>query len=220
MVPARLGDLDMRRLRILLVAVAGVTVVALLATGWWIGWADLLATPDQRGRRLMHEGRYADAAAVFADPMWRGVALMKAGDFKGAEQAFGGLDTPDSAYDQGNALVMLGKYDDAIRRYDRALALRPGWADAEANRTLARLRAEMVKKAGGDTGIPDQKADEIVYDRNKKSREGMETQSTGQMDDAAIRDLWLKRVQTRPADFLRARFLYQLQADQLQEKKP
>ncbi len=60
-----------------------------------------------------------------------------------------------------------------------------------------------------------QKADEVVYDRNKKSRDGMETQVTGQMADPAIRDLWLKRVQTRPADFLKARFLYQLQ-----EKKP
>jgi len=201
----------MKRLRILLVGIAGITVIALPATGWWVGWADLLATPDQRGRRLMHDGRYADAAAMFADPMWRGVALMKAGDFKGAEQAFGALDTAESAFDQGNALVMLGKYDDAIRRYDRALELRPGWADATANKTLARLRAEMIKKTGGDTGIEDQKADEIVYDRNKKSQDGMETRMTGEMTNAAVRDLWLKRVQTRPADFLKARFLYQLQ---------
>jgi Ca-activated chloride channel family protein len=147
--------------------------------------------------------------------MWRGVALTKAGDFKSAEQAFGGLDTADAAYDQGNALVMLGKYDDAIRRYDRALVLQPGWADAEANRTLARLRAERIKQVGGDTGIQDQKADEVVYDRNKKSRDGMATQVSSQMADPAIRDLWLKRVQTRPADFLKARFLYQLQ-----ENKP
>ncbi|HEY6982705.1 hypothetical protein [Reyranella sp.] len=200
----------MRHLRILLAAIAGAALVALLTTGWWVGWADLMATPDQRGRRLMDQRRYADAAAAFADPMWRGVALMKGGDFKGAEQAFGGLDTAQSAYDQGNALVMLGRYDDAVGRYDRALSLRPGWADAEANRSLARLRAERVKKTGGDTGIPDQKADEVVYDRNKKSREGMETRITGQMTDAAVRDLWLKRVQTRPADFLKARFLYQL----------
>lgn len=205
----------MRRLRILLTAIASVTVVTLLVAGWWIGWANLVATPDQRGRRLMHEGRYAEAAAVFENPMWRGVAMVKAGDFKSAEQAFGGLDTADAAYDQGNALVMLGKYDDAIRRYDRALVLRPGWADAEANRTLARLRAERVKQVGGNTGIQDQKADEVVYDRNKKSRDGMDTQVTSQMADPAIRDLWLKRVQTRPADFLKARFLYQLQ-----EKKP
>jgi Ca-activated chloride channel family protein len=31
------------------------------------------------------------------------------------------------------------------------------------------------------------------------------------MSDAAVRALWLKRVQTRPADFLRMKFAYQLQ---------
>jgi len=32
------------------------------------------------------------------------------------------------------------------------------------------------------------------------------------MSDEQIRSLWLKQVQTRPADFLRARFAYRLQA--------
>jgi Ca-activated chloride channel family protein len=205
----------MKRLVSTLAAIAGVTVVAIAATGWWVGQDDLWASADQRGRYLMRHDRYAEAADAFADPMWRGVALMKATDFKNAEPAFGGLDTAESAYDQGNALVMLGKYDEAITRYDRALALKPGWADAEANRTLAKLRAERVKKTGGDTGDKEQKADDVVYDKDKKNPGGMETQVNSKMSNQAVRDLWLKRVQTRPADFLKARFLYQLQ-----EKKP
>jgi hypothetical protein len=32
------------------------------------------------------------------------------------------------------------------------------------------------------------------------------------MSDEAVRALWLKSVQTRPADFLKSRFAYQLQA--------
>ena len=32
------------------------------------------------------------------------------------------------------------------------------------------------------------------------------------MSDEQVRALWLKRVQTQPADFLRAKFAYQLQA--------
>ena len=113
-------------------------VATLAGAAWSVGWSQLWLTPDQRGRRLMAQQRYAEAAAAFADPMWRGVAQFRAGDFKAAAQTFGGMDTAEAAYDQGNALVMLGKYDEAIERYDRALALRPGWPDAEANRTLAR----------------------------------------------------------------------------------
>ena len=205
----------MRRSCLRLAAISALALLTLAAIGWRIGWDELWASGDQRGRWLMNHGRYAEAAQAFDDPLWRGVALMRGVDFKAAEQAFAGLDTPLSAYDQGNALVMQGKYDEAIRRYDRALALRPGWADAEANRTLARLRADLVRKKGGNTGDEEQKADEVVYDKDKKNNDGMNTRVEAGMSDAAARDLWLKRVQTRPADFLKARFLYQLQ-----EKKP
>jgi Ca-activated chloride channel family protein len=187
--------------------------VALVGAAWSVGWSGLWLTPDQRGRHLMAEQRYAEAAARFADPMWVGIAQFRAGNFKEAAQTFGGMDTAEAAYDQGNALIMLGKYDEAITRFDRALALRPGWPDAEANRTLATLRAERVKKTGGDQGDQREKPDEIVYDKDKKNTGGQETETTGApMSDEAVRALWLKRVQTRPADFLKSRFAYQLQA--------
>ena len=150
----------------------------------------------------MAQQRYAEAAAAFADPMWIGIAQFRAASFKEAAQTFGGMDTAEAAYDQGNALVMLGKYDEAIARYDRALALRPGWPDAEANRALAALRAERVKQTGGEQGDQREKPDEVVYDKDKKRTGGQETQTTGApMSDEAVRALWLKRVQTRPGRF-------------------
>ncbi len=195
-------------------AITGALCIAALAgAAWSVGWSRLWLTQDQRGRHLMAQQRYAEAAATFADPMWTGIAQFRATSFKEAAQTFGGMDTAEAAYDQGNALVMLGKYDEAIARYDRALALRPGWSDAEANRALAALRAERVKQTGGEQGDQREKPDEVVYDKDKKRTGGQETQTTGApMSDEAVRALWLKRVQTRPADFLKARFAYQLQA--------
>jgi Ca-activated chloride channel family protein len=194
------------------VSILALGLLALAGVAWSVGWDRLWLTPDQRGRHLMAEQRYAEAAAAFADPIWIGIAQFRAGDFKQAAQTFGGMDTAEAAYDQGNALVMLGKYDEAIARYDRALALRPGWADAEANRTLARLRGERIKKTGGDSGV-NEKPDEIVFDKDKKTPGGEKTETAGApMSDEAVRALWLKRVQTRPADFLQSRFAYQLQA--------
>ena len=175
-----------------------------------IGWQDLWSTPDQRGQRLMDVGRYAEAATQFADPMRRGVAQFRAGDFKGAAETFGGIDTAEAAYDQGTAMIMLGQYDEAVKRFDRALELRPGWAEAQANRTLATLRAAKIKQTGGDTGIEDQKADQIVYDKTKKG--GMDTEvEKGAMNDQSVRAMWLKRIEPRPAEFLRSRFLFQLE---------
>ena len=190
----------------------GITAVALALGMSRIGWYDLWASPDQRGRYLYEHGRYAEAAASFRDPMWRGVALLRASDFKTAAHVFGGRDTAEGAYDQGNALVMLGQYDAAVGRYDRALELKPGWDDASANRKLAQLRAEKMKSPGGDAGDQREGADQIVYDKDASKPEGQDTEvDNAPMSDEQVRALWLKRVQTKPADFLRARFAYQLQ---------
>ncbi len=185
---------------------------ALLVAWYQLGFRDLWLTPDQRGRLLMSESRPADAAKTFRDPLWRGVALFRAGEFKEAAQSFAARDTAEGAFDQGNALVMLGQYDDAMKRYDRALALRPAWQAALTNREIARIRGERKKLQGGETGNTDNKPDEIVFDKTKKGGEDTAVEGEKPMSDEAVRALWLKRVQTRPADFLRAKFAYQLGA--------
>ena len=194
--------------------VAALTGLGLVLGAAWSGPADLFASPDQRARWRFEHGAYEAAAATFVNPLWRGVALFRAGDFKQAAQVLGGLDVAEAAYDHGNALVMLGQYNDAAARYSRALELRPGWPEAEANRTLARQRAERMRTTGGDTGDPASAPDQVVYDRTKKdAAQGEDTQVGGgpAMSDEAARALWLRRVQTKPADFLRAKFAYQLQ---------
>lgn len=201
------------RLNRLLLAIPVLVVIALALGTARIGWLDLWASPDQRGRIAFERGDYASAAADFRDPMWRGAALMRAGDFKTAAQVFGGMDTAEAAFNQGNALVMLGQYQPAIARYDRALELKPGWREASENSNLAALRYAKIDQGGGDLGDQEEGADQIVYDKDAKNPEGQETQTEGApMSDEQVRALWLKRVQTRPADFLRSRFAYQLQA--------
>jgi Ca-activated chloride channel family protein len=192
--------------------IAMAAVLALLAAGSRVGWRELWLTPDQRGRLLMSQNRPADAAKAFRDPLWRGVALFRAGEFKEASQAFAARDTAEGAFNQGNALVMLGQYDDALKRYDRALALRPGWQAAANNREIARIRGERKKLEGGETGNTDDKPDEIVFDKTKKGGEDSTVEGEKPMSDDQVRALWLKRVQTQPADFLRAKFAFQLQS--------
>jgi Ca-activated chloride channel family protein len=207
--PPRFGKLGL--------ILVGLAIVALALGAALTGWKQLWASPDQRGRLLFERGRYAEAAANFRDPMWRGAALMRAGDFKTAAQVFGGIDTAEAAFDQGNALVMIGQYQTAVGRYDRALELKPGWDDATANRNLAQLRAKMMESPGGDAGDQREGADQIVYDKDANNKQGQDTDAeSAPMSDSDVRALWLKRVQTKPADFLRARFSYQLEAQPAQ----
>jgi Ca-activated chloride channel family protein len=173
-------------------------------------WAGLWFTPDQYAYRLFENGEKLEAAKAFQDPMWQGVAFFRAGEFKDAAQAFARIDSGEGHYNQGNSWLMHGAYDAAIKSYDRALAKHPGWKEATENRDLAIARAKMTEAKGGDMGDQTIGADKIVFDKNSKN-EGQDTEvDAGQaLSDQEIQALWLRRVQTKPADFLKAKFSYQ-----------
>jgi Ca-activated chloride channel family protein len=170
-----------------------------------------LLTADQTAYQTFEEGDYESAAADFADPMWRGAALFRQGEFEQAAGVFAGFDTADAAFNQGNALVMLGKYDDAVARYERALELQPDWESAIVNRDIATARAARLKLEGGDMTGGMLGADDIVFSDGKSPPSDQTEQTDGgrPMSDEELRAIWLRQVTTKPADFLRAKFAYQ-----------
>jgi Ca-activated chloride channel family protein len=182
--------------------------------------ATVFLTPDQVGYRYYLKGEYEKAAETFADPMWKGIALFRKGEFKDASTLFAGYDTAEAAFNQGNALVMQGQYEEAVKLYKRALDLRPAWEDALVNRDIAAARAEMLKKEGGDMTGGMMGADEITFDQGKSSPSSGEEQTEGgqQLSEKEMRAIWLRQVQTKPGDFLRAKFAYQYAVGTSEEK--
>ncbi len=207
-------------------------VASLILFGAALGFAswrvpNIWTRPDRRGDRLLREGRFKDAASSYQDPYRRGVALYRSGDYKRAAEAFATLGTPEAAYNRGNSLTMLGKYDDAIESYDRALSLSADWRDCRENRAIAAIRRDRLRTKGGDETGGHVKADEIVFEKGKSPGGSQDTEVAGDMplSDEQLRGLWLRRVQTKPADFLRAKFAFQVQAkgqgqEPKQERKP
>lgn len=183
-----------------------------------ISWTNLWFTSEQQGQRLMNQEEFASAAQVFKDPMRQGVAWFRAGEFEKAEQAFGRVATAEAEFNRGNCLIMRGKYVDAIERFDRALELRNDWEDAQINRDIAIARAKMTEDKGGDMGDQKLGADEIRFDKKKESGgQDTEVEQGQEMSNASMQALWLRRVQTKPADFLKAKFAYQLENDEAGE---
>jgi Ca-activated chloride channel family protein len=181
--------------------------VVLLALGASVSEAraaDLLdawLTPDQQGRLYFGRGDYARAAAHFSDPMWKGVAFYRAGEFAAAIDAFALVDTPESYFNQGNALAHLGKYPQAVKSYQQALERRPGWPEAKYNLALVEKLIPPPKKQdyGEATTL---QADQIKFDdMGKKGKLG----STG-LSARQTAEMWMRNIQTSPAQLLARKF--------------
>ncbi len=172
----------------------------------------------------MDHGDYAAAADAFQNPMRRGAALYKDGQFEQALKVFNTITSPKGMFNRGNCQVMLGKYDAAIELYDRTIKQRPDWKDALENRDLAIARKALMAPPDDDAGGTGGKleADEIVFDdraKNSKNEEVIEAGTGDQLSDDEMRALWLRKVQTKPADFLRNKFSYQLHFSEVDEKR-
>ena len=186
------------------------------------GFLDLWLTPDQHGQKLFEQERYREAAESYEDPARRAAAYFRGGDFESAAALYGAVGGPEAAYNRGNALIMLGRYEEALASFDQALGERPDWPEAVQNREIARVRQERLKPpeddAGGTGGMLG--ADEIRFDDSGRVDKGgteVTEQGSEQMDEKSMRAVWMRRVQSDPGEFLRARFSYQLYRDEQAE---
>jgi Ca-activated chloride channel homolog len=169
-----------------------------------LSWMDLWLTPDQQGRYFFQRGQYEKAAERFDDPMWKGVSFARAEKYQEALDQFALVDSAESWFDQGDALAHLGKYPEAVNAFQQALAEKHPWPDAEDNLKLVQSLIPPPKKDEGDEEAPDVAPDKIQFD--EKGKQGKKTQVQAQIDPAKMAEIWMRNIQTTPADFLRQRF--------------
>lgn len=169
-----------------------------------------LVTNDQRAQRMFDQGDFKGASETYRDAFRKGVAQYRNADFKQAAATFAGLPTADAAFNQGNSLVMQGKYEPAIEAYQRALEQHPNWEAAETNLAIARGRWERIKQEGGNSTDGMLGADDVVFDQNSDSnQEGQKIEQGASMSDQELQSIWLRQIKTTPRDFLRSKFAFQ-----------
>ena len=125
----------------------------------WVGW---WRNDDQRALEQYRGEQYRDAAELFREPNWRGGAQYRAGDYAAALESWQQRDDAIAAYNRGNALAALGRYEEAIETYDELLRHDPTHADARHNKQqiedwLQRQRQQQ-QQAGQQPGDGEQQA--------------------------------------------------------------
>ena len=99
--------------------------------------------------------------------MWKGLALCHKKDYEAALNAFALLDTPESWFNQGNALAYLKKYPEALKL--RSAQKAPSSAGSGRQSRFVRLLIPPPpKKLKEEEAMPYLKPDQIKFDEKSK----------------------------------------------------
>ncbi|MGF1547178.1 MAG: VWA domain-containing protein [Thiotrichales bacterium] len=140
-----------------------------------LDWRDLWQRADQQAHAALDAGDYARARERATDPARHGAAAYRAGDYAAAVDAFAREDDATAAYNRGNALARLGRFDEALASYDAALGADPGFEDARFNRELVeslRKQQEQPPQSGQDAPPAGSDGEESQRDPGNDSAEG------------------------------------------------
>ncbi|WP_338725391.1 VWA domain-containing protein [Shewanella baltica] len=148
------------------------------ASVWDNAWDNVWKTPDQQAMQAYQSQDYANAAKQFESPQWRGSAQYKAGDYEQALKTFEQDSSAQGLYNQGNALMQLGKPDKAKERYQAALEKQADFPAAKANLELAekQLKEQQGKNDQQDKN-QDQQGDQQSGDSNSGDQQSGDKKS-------------------------------------------
>jgi Ca-activated chloride channel family protein len=195
---------------------AALVLLAMVASGCG-PVSDWFWTPDQQGRYWLARDEPLRAARSFEDPLWKGLAYYQAGAFASSSAALAPLETAAGRFRYANALAQQERLSEAMTAYQQALKLAPNFAEAKFNLAWLAGLVELDRKKAEDAGDGDgpPAAGEFAFDEQAAAatdeRTIKEIREQG-LSEAELRAMWMRRVQTTPADFLRLKFAYQIQA--------
>lgn len=169
----------------LLVLPLGVVLVVPVEPAIAVSWEDAWLRPDQQATRALERGDYAGARRLAEDPMRRGVAAYREGDFDAALDAFNTAGGADAAYNRGNALARLGRYEEAIGAYDEALQVRPDMPDAEFNKAAIEALLRQRQEDRPEQPEEPDAQDEADEEPSQASEEQAGDESTAQPSESA-----------------------------------
>lgn len=173
------------------------------------GIVDWFLTMDQQGQLAFNRKDFTLAAERYVDPLHKGYAQFRDGQYDASVTTLAQLDSPDASFLQGMASLRNRGYRDAIDYFQTTLDRAPDFPGAAHNLDLSKKILEYVEstREQSDTGeTTGEGADDIVFD-NEDAR-GADTMIADDDDSIGLltADQWMNTVDTDTGDFLRQRF--------------
>ncbi len=119
-----------------------------------------LADDNQIAHRLFQKERFAEAAEIYTDPAWKGIAFYQSSQWWRAAEAFIRADDHLAMHNLGNTYVKMGYYALALEAYQMALARQPDFEDSAFNAEIMRKMLSLDQDERGQSAL-ERKGDEI-----------------------------------------------------------
>lgn len=212
-----MGKKRVLRIGVLLVVMACVAAGMVYFSGSGDGYSmiNLWLTPDQQGRYYFEKEEYKVAAERFQEPLWKGIAYYRSKNFEAASEQFARVDTSEGYFNLGNAYAHLGRLEQAVASYQEVLRRKPDDQAAKENRDLVqsliqKKKAKKKEEEPPEGQDPTYNPDEMKFDeKGKKGKKGEIGQAELSADQ--IQQVWMRRLQTTPSEFLRLKFAAQVE---------
>ena len=127
---------------------------------------DLWYTQEYQAQTEFDKKNYLDAAKKFKDPMRKGVAYFKAGDFLSAQKAFAQDTTVSGQYNLGLTYAKLGRLEESQAIFERIVAEDPSNANANSNLEQISLAIEQLETLKPEELGPDREKENAQNKRN------------------------------------------------------
>jgi len=132
---------------------------------------DLWFAKNYQGQKLSNKGDYKTAAKTFTDPLRKGVAYYKAGNYDAAIAEFSRDTTAMGAYNLGVSYYKSGDYASAEIAFGKAVELDPDMEAAKKNQQLA------TQNLGGESEVNPEEAEEARKNPKEQEAENQENKS-------------------------------------------
>jgi len=160
------------------------------ATGY-LDIEHLWSSPDQKAMKAFNAGDNESAAREFTRPDWKASAFYRSGNYQAAASVLEDPADSNGFYNKANALARLGKYQEAIKAYDRAIELDKNNDDARFNREQVKKAMQQQKQQQDNSGQqnPEQQKDQQdSKDQSQQNQQSQNQQQNRQQDKQSQQD--------------------------------